>query len=180
MTKALLDPTSVELRLVKAAHGEPREQLLAGVCALERAAGQEDFVGDPVAMATLAMDDPDRHLFAILALGPQLSMVGMGVLHVGGAAAVGVDNPSNAVLLRGFLIDHRHQGLGYGSKATAAAVELARELAAELQPAATGLVLGVNERNAAGLAAYRKAGFSDIGVYLGGRSGPQRVMRRQF
>ena len=44
----------------------------------------------------------------------------------------------------------------------------------------TGVVLSVNERNPAGQAAYRKAGFEDHGQYLGGDAGPQRTMYRAF
>lgn len=172
-------PSDIDLTLVRGASVAEARRLLAGIAALELAPGQDEFVGEPQYLSALAMAHADRHLFVVESAAGT-GVVGMGVLHFGGAADVGQNDVLSAVLLRGFLIDHRHQGLGYGSKATAAAFELARALAAELQPTATGLVLGVNESNAAGFAAYRKAGFADVGVYRGGRTGPQRVMRRQF
>ncbi|NVM98078.1 GNAT family N-acetyltransferase [Arthrobacter sp. SDTb3-6] len=104
----------------------------------------------------------------------------MGVLHVGAATAAGWVDDDSAISLRGFLVDHRHEGHGYGTKAALAAVGLARDIAAELGLPANGVVLGVNERNGAGRAAYLKSGFVDRGRYLGGRSGPQHIMFRPF
>ena len=104
----------------------------------------------------------------------------MGVLHVDAATDTGWPERDGAVLLRGFLIDRRHQGLGYGREATAAAVGLAQEVARELGLPATGVVLGVNERNLAGYAAYAKAGFEPRGTFHGGRSGPQHIMLHPF
>ncbi|WP_187279594.1 hypothetical protein [Quadrisphaera setariae] len=49
-------------------------------------------------------------------------------------------------------------------------------LAPAVAPAARVVVLTVNERNPAGLRAYAKAGFADVGRYLGGDAGPQRAM----
>ena len=83
-------------------------------------------------------------------------------------------------LLRGFLIDRRRQGRGLGQAAAAAAVAAAAKLTARHGGGQAGVVLSVNERNAAGLAAYRKAGFEDHGQYLGGDAGPQRTMYAAF
>ena len=146
---------------------------------LELAPGQDAFVGDPVGMVDASLADPSRHPFAIVAGTPE-AVVGMGVLHVDAATDTGWPERDSAVLLRGFLIDHRHQGLGYGRAATAAAVGLARELVRELGLPAAGVVLGVNERNAAGYVAYTNAGFEPRGTFHGGRSGPQHIMFRPF
>lgn len=157
-----------------------RGRLLAGIAELQLSPGQSAFVGDPVEMAEAGLADAQRHPFAITANGPEAAVVGMGTLHAGAATDTGWQDDDGAILLCGFLVDHRAQGRGYGTAATLAAVELARELVARLQLPATGVVLGVNERNAAGQAAYLKAGFTDSGRYLGGRSGPQRIMHRPF
>ncbi len=188
--------TSADVTLipVKTSPDAMRSDLLAGICALELAPAQAAFVGEPSAMAQVALAEPDRHIFAVTAvaqspaladsmpgaLGGGRVVVGMGVLHVGAARSAGWHDNEAAILLRGFLVDRRVQGMGYGTAATEAAVELAGNLAAELALPALGLVLGVNERNAAGIRAYGKAGFGDVGLYLGGRSGPQRIMYRPF
>jgi ribosomal protein S18 acetylase RimI-like enzyme len=83
-------------------------------------------------------------------------------------------------LLRGFLIDRNRQGRGLGTLAAAAAVREAAKLTVRLGGGEAGVVLLVNERNPAGQAAYRKAGFEDRGQYLGGDAGPQRTMYRSF
>jgi hypothetical protein len=59
-------------------------------------------------------------------------------------------------------------------------VAAATKLTARQGSGEAGVVLSVNERNLAGLAAYRNAGFVDHGQYLGGSSGPQRTMFRSF
>lgn len=172
--------SGVTLQALKPVPDGERGVLLAGIAGLQLGPGQEGFVGDPHAMAVHALRDPARHPFAITVPGRDPRIVGMGVLHVGAAPDAGWPSADGAILLRGFLVDHRAQGHGYGTAAAVAAVGLAQELVARLALPATGVVLGVNERNAAGQAAYRKAGFTDAGRFLGGRSGPQRIMHRSF
>lgn len=157
-----------------------RSTLLAGISALELMPGQEEFSGEPRPLMAKALTDPQRHLFAITAPGVVPKVVGMGVLHVGAATDAGWFDDDSAILLRGFVVDRREQGLGYGRAAAMAAFELAHGMATELALPALGLVLGVNDGNVAGLHAYARAGFGDRGQYLGGRSGPQRVMYRPF
>jgi GNAT superfamily N-acetyltransferase len=156
------------------------DALRSGIAALELAPGQEAFVGNPVQMMQVGLDGPERHPFAIVSSEPDAQVVGMGILHVGAATDAGWPDAHSAVLLRGFLVDHRQQGWGHGSAATVAAVELARGLTTELQLPAKGVVLGVNERNPAAHAAYLRAGFVDCGRFLGGRSGPQHIMYSPF
>lgn len=160
-------------------------ELQTGIALLELAPGQDAFVGDPVQMVQCGLEDPGRHPFAIVPSGiapdaQQASVIGMGILHVDAATDAGWPDADGAVLLRGFLVDHRHQGLGYGRAATLAAVELAKELVQELQLPAKGVVLGVNERNTVARSAYLKAGFVDHGRYLGSRSGAQHIMFKAF
>ena len=144
--------------------------LLAAVLVLRPLPEQERFTVPAAETFTAAVADPDRTPFAVLAGGVP---VGFGVLDRSGYLADLVDDPASAVLLRAFYIDAGSQGRGYGR----AAARSARGLAAALVPGARLLVLTVNELNTTALRAYARAGFADTGVqYLGGASGPQRVM----
>ena len=198
MDSRLLDTKLLEGKVrvfpLKSSGAAVRERLTKGVSELLLAPGQSAFVGEPAMMLAAAIEDPERHPFAILApavcdservpddldgatRGP---VIGMGVIHMGAAMEAGWPDNGGAVLLRGFVIDRSQQGLGYGTGATMAAVDLAQNLVSQLKLPASGVVLGVNERNLAGWAAYLKAGFVDHGRYLGGRSGPQRTLYRPF
>jgi GNAT superfamily N-acetyltransferase len=85
------------------------------------------------------------------------------------------DFPRPTLGLRSFFIDHHWQGRGLGSWALAAILnDLARR-----HPGARDVALTVNVRNIAGIALYRRLGFSDTGaLYHGGPSGPQHLMVR--
>ena len=172
--------TNIQVVLLKSADQTLLQRLAAGVRDLRLGPGQDSFVGVPAVMLAAAMSDPARHPFAVLAGAAAAAVVGMGVLQVGAAKDAGWPHADGAVLLRGFLIDKGCQGLGYGSGAAVAAVELAEALVRASGLSATGVVLSVNERNPVGLAAYVKAGFADRGQYLGGRAGPQRILYRGF
>lgn len=150
---------------------------LGAVAGLELAPGQHDFVGDPLRMVLAGLAEDSRRPFVIEAGG---DAVGVLTLQAGAARLAGWPDDDSAWLLRGFLIDRRQQGRGLGPLATAAAVEAAAKLTARQGSGEAGVVLSVNERNTAGLSAYRSAGFVDHGPYLGGSSGPQRTMYRSF
>lgn len=76
--------------------------------------------------------------------------------------------------LRSVLIDAARQGEGIGTAAMAGV----RSLMAAEYPQAASLVLTVNCSNPAAKAVYAKAGFADTGfLFLGGRAGPQHVLR---
>ncbi|HYH76872.1 MAG TPA: GNAT family N-acetyltransferase [Arthrobacter sp.] len=150
---------------------------LGAVALLELAPGQLDFVGDPLRMALAGLADRSRRPYVIESAG---TAVGVLTLQAGAARLAGWPDDHSAWLLRGFLIDRRCQGSGLGTLAAAAAVEAAAKLTARQGGGEAGVVLSVNERNPAGLAAYRNAGFVDHGQYLGGGSGPQRTMFRSF
>lgn len=139
--------------------------------------GQERFVGDPLRMALAGLADESRRPYVVEAGG---EAVGLLTLQTGAAGLAGWPDDQSAWLLRGFLIDGRHQGKGLGTLAAAAAVEAARKLTARRQGSETGVVLSVNDENTAGMAAYRRAGFIDAGPYLGGSAGPQRTMFQSF
>lgn len=139
--------------------------------------GQDRFVGDPLRMALAGLAEESRRPYVVEAGG---TAVGLLTLQSGAAGLAGWPDDQSAWLLRGFLIDQRHQGKGLGTLAAAAAVEAARKLTARHQSGQSGVVLSVNEANPAGLAAYRRAGFIDRGAYLGGSQGPQRTMFHGF
>ena len=105
---------------------------------------------------------------------------GVLTLQAGRPRLAGWPDDDSAWLLRGFLIDRRRQGRGLGRAAASAAVAAAAKLTARLGGGQAGVVLSVDERNPAGQSAYRKAGFADKGVYLGGEGGPQRIMYAAF
>ncbi|MCR1163616.1 GNAT family N-acetyltransferase [Paenarthrobacter sp. UW852] len=138
---------------------------------------QRSFVGDPLRMMLIGLEEDSRFPYVIESGG---AAVGVLTLQSGAASLAGWARDESAWLLRGFLIDSRSQGRGLGSLAARAAVEEARKLTARLGGGQAGVVLSVNERNPAGLAAYAKAGFVDTGQYLGGSAGPQRTMYREL
>ncbi|VXB13153.1 GCN5 family acetyltransferase [Arthrobacter sp. 9AX] len=150
---------------------------LEAVAGLELLPGQENFVGDPLRMALAGLAEVSRRPYVIESNG---EAVGMLTLQAGAARLAGWPDDHSAWLLRGFLIDRRHQGKGYGPLGAAAAVAAAEKLSRRHRTAETGVVLSVHETNPAGLSAYRRAGFEDRGQYLGGSAGPQQTMFRAF
>lgn len=150
---------------------------LGEIAGLEVSEDQRRFVGEPLRMALIGLEEESRHPYAIDADG---AAVGVLTLQEGAATLAGWPDDGSVWLLRGFLIDRRHQGKGLGTLAADAAVRAAEKLTAALGGGQTGVVLSVNEQNPAGQAAYRKAGFEDRGRYLGGDAGPQRTMYRPF
>ncbi|MDZ4093184.1 MAG: GNAT family N-acetyltransferase [Arthrobacter sp.] len=150
---------------------------LGEIAELDVLEGQRTFVGDPLRMMLIGLEEDSRHPFAIDANG---SAVGVLTLQTGAATLAGWADDDSVWLLRGFLIDRRQQGKGLGTLAAEAAVRAAAKLTAALGGGQAGVVLSVNEHNPAGQAAYRKAGFEDRGQYLGGDAGPQRTMYRPF
>ncbi|MDQ0769677.1 GNAT superfamily N-acetyltransferase [Pseudarthrobacter defluvii] len=150
---------------------------LGAIADLSLLPGQDRFVGDPLRMALAGLAEELRHPYVVESGG---DAVGLLTLQEGAAGLAGWPDDWSAWLLRGFLIDRRHQGKGLGALAAAAAVEAARKLTARHQSCETGVVLSVNDENPAGQAAYRRAGFVDAGPYLGGPAGPQRTMFHSF
>lgn len=150
---------------------------LGAVAELELAPGQERFVGDPLRMALAGLAEAARRPYVIEWAG---AAVGLLTLQAGAARLAGWPDDHSAWLLRGFLIDRRHQGSGLGTRAAAAAAEAAQKLTMRHQSGHSGVVLSVNEANPAGLSAYRRAGYVDCGQYTGGSAGPQRTMFRAF
>lgn len=150
---------------------------LGEIALLELGEGQQKFVGEPLRMILVALEEDSRHPFAVDSNG---TAVGVLTLQTGAATLAGWPDDDSAWLLRGFLIDRRQQGNGFGTLAADAAVREAAKLTAGLGSGQAGVVLSVNELNPGALAAYRKAGFEDRGRYEGGDAGPQRIMYRAF
>ena len=170
-------PESVWLIALKSLDDDARAIKLGEVAELGLAEGQQDFAGDPLRMMLVALEEDSRFPYVVDSGG---AAVGVFTLQRGAASLAGWDNDDSVWLLRGFVIDRSHQGRGLGTLAAAAAVREAGKVTARLGGGEAGVVLSVNERNPAGLAAYRKAGFEDHGQYLGGDAGPQRIMYRAF
>jgi GNAT superfamily N-acetyltransferase len=162
---------------LKSLDSDARAIKLGDVAGLELQVGQEEFVGDPLKMALVGLEDPSRLPYVMESAGQS---VGVLTLQEGAASLAGWPDDDFAWLLRGFLVDRRWQGKGLGSLGAAAAVREARRQTALLGGAQSGVVLSVNERNQAGVRAYGNAGFNDCGRYLGGASGPQRILYQAF
>jgi RimJ/RimL family protein N-acetyltransferase len=146
--------------------------LAVGVRALQVTPGQRDYVGDAAFNLEQAMADPSSEAMAILA-GDRV--IGFYRLDFAPNAVAGRSFGAPSVGLRAFMLDVAQQGRGYGTRAALA-------LCDDLQrrhPHCRLLVLMVNCRNRAAVAAYRKAGFVDTGeLHRGGRAGPQHLMLR--
>lgn len=170
-------PENVWLLPLKNLDDDSRAIKLGEIAELEVTGEQRIFVGDPLRMMLVGLEEESRYPFAIDSDGVA---VGVLTLQAGAATAAGWADDDSVWLLRGCLIDRTRQGRGLGTLAAGAAVGAAAKLTAALGGGQAGVVLSVNELNAAGQAAYRKAGFADHGQYLGGDSGPQRTMYRGF
>lgn len=170
-------PESVWLMPLKNLDDDARAIKLGEVAGLEVTDDQRRFVGEPLRMVLIGLEEDSRHPFVIDANG---SAVGVLTLQAGAASLAGWADDDSVWLLRGFLIDRRQQGRGFGSLAAEAAVRAAAKLTAALGGGQTGVVLSVNEENPAARAAYLRAGFVDRGRYLGGGAGPQRTLYRGF
>jgi len=130
---------------------------------------QQDFAATAVESLPRGDDDPDWLSVAIVVHGVP---VGMFALDRNGYFREFDDDPS-AVLFRAFYIAPEHQGHGYAT----AAVMATRALVQQCLPDVKRVVLTVNHRNPAALAAYLKGGFVQNGQdYLGGPFGPQHVL----
>ncbi len=162
---------------LKSLDEDARAVKLGEISGLEVAADQRLFVGDPLRMMLVALEEESRYPFVVDTGG---AAVGVLTLQSGAATLAGWPDDDSAWLLRGFLIDRRRQGRGLGSLAAESAVAVAARLTTARGGGQGGVVLSVNERNSAGQAAYSRAGFGDHGQYLGGDAGPQRTMYRGF
>lgn len=80
---------------------------------------------------------------------------------------------SEALGLRAFFIDHRHQGKGYAKRAVLAL----KAFLVSAYPDFDQIYLTVNCKNPAARHCYVQGGFTDTHeLYLGGAAGPQHIM----
>lgn len=157
--------TSIHVQPVTAA-------LVPGVRALQVTPDQRDYVGDAAFNLQQAQADPLSEAMAILA---DDTVIGFYRLDFAPNAVAGRGFGAPSVGLRAFMLDASQQGRGFGTRAAVAACDDLRLR----HPRRRLLVLMVNCRNRAAVAAYRKAGFVDTGeLHAGGRAGPQHLMLR--
>lgn len=146
--------------------------LAAGVRALQVSAEQRDYVGDAAFNLEQAQADPLSEAMAILA---DDAVIGFYRLDFAPNAVAGRGFGTPSVGVRAFMLDLAQQGRGFGTRAALAMCSDLRRR----HPRRRLLVLMVNCRNRAAVAAYRKAGFVDTGeLHAGGRAGPQHLMLR--
>ncbi|MEK5363817.1 GNAT family N-acetyltransferase [Peribacillus castrilensis] len=113
-------------------------------------------------------EDCDRHPVVILAKGIP---VGFFVLHIGENIPP-FTSDKKAILLRGFLVDQKHQGKGIGKKALQSLPEFAKGIF----PNKDSIILAVDVMNVNAKTLYAKSGFQDTGIQKEGRSGLMEIM----
>lgn len=155
----------VHLIRVHALTAAEREAVLA----LRISAEQLEFAG-AVAKSIAACEAGDPAAVAGLAIRVTDDVVGWVALKRGASAPAWVE--AGAAVVSGLRIDSRHQGRGIGSAALA---EMARWVARHW-PESTRLVLRVDDGNGAGIRAYERAGWVEIGERLDGRVGLERTL----
>jgi ribosomal protein S18 acetylase RimI-like enzyme len=82
--------------------------------------------------------------------------------------------PPGAAIISALRIDQAHQGRGFGTTA----LQVLPDWIAQHWSHINALVLSVDEGNTAGIRAYQKAGFHDLGQRVPGRIGYVRYMFR--
>jgi GNAT superfamily N-acetyltransferase len=97
--------------------------------------------------------------------------VGFFVLHIGENIAP-FTSDNKAILLRGFLVDQKHQGKGIAKKA----LQILPELVKGIFPKKDSIILAVNVMNMNAKTLYVKSGFQDTGIRKEGRSGVMEIM----
>ncbi len=129
---------------------------------------QLEFTGTPLECIKLAKEERDRH--CILAIEEE-ELVTFFVLHENEGPKSYSDNPT-AILLRAFSTDFKYQGKGYAKQSLILLPDFVRAHF----PHITDIVLGVNLRNTAAQALYKKCGFIDEGRRMMGKRGEQIIM----
>lgn len=145
------------------------DALRPGVLAIQVAPDQVRFGGIPGQTMAGGDRDPARESVVIVRDGAVVGFFQLDTRSVPGAPAA-----ADIVGLRALAIDRRAQGQGVGT----AAMALLPAYVRERFPRRRFVTLTVNTDNPAAIALYRHAGFVEagIGLYLGGRSGPQHVL----
>ncbi|WP_040952972.1 GNAT family N-acetyltransferase [Gorillibacterium massiliense] len=138
------------------------------VAAFLLSADQLQFTAMPGDSLALCQEDDSRHPMVICT---EDKPVGFFVLHDGPGIAPFSENP-NAVLLRGLLVDQRHQGKGYAYRA----MTLVPDWVSRNFPGADEIVLAVNKGNLLAQRLYLKCGFEDRGNRRMGQKGEQLLL----
>ena len=146
------------------------DHLRPGVAAIQVAPEQVRFGGVPAQAMSAADRDRARASVVIVRDGAAVGYFQLDTRSVPGAPAA-----ADILGLRALAIDVGAQGQGVGRAAMAQLPAYVRERF----PQRRFVVLTVHADNPPALALYRGAGFVDagVGVYHGGRTGPQLVLR---
>ncbi|WP_458353674.1 GNAT family N-acetyltransferase [Peribacillus frigoritolerans] len=129
---------------------------------------QTPFSALPDESLKYCREDCDRHPIVILAKGIP---VGFFVLHIG-ENITPFTSDKKAILLRGFLVDQKHQGKGIAKKALQSLPEFAKGIF----PNKDSIILAVDVMNVNAKTLYAKSGFHDTGIQKEGRSGFMEIM----
>lgn len=129
---------------------------------------QLQYTGTPSNAVELGNLDSNRH--AILAINNN-DLVTFFVLHENEGVKPYSEN-SNAILLRTFSTDYRHQGKGYAKQSL---LLLPKFIKGEFKHI-NEIVLAVNVKNLAAQTLYKKCGFIDEGVRKMGKKGELIIM----
>ena len=145
------------------------DALRPGVQALQVLPEQVRFGGIPSQAMLVADREAARESVVILRDGTPVGFFQLDTRSVPGAPAA-----ADIVGLRALSIDRRAQGQGVG---TAAMARLPAYVRARF-PGRRFVTLTVNADNPPAIALYRRAGFVEagVGIYHGGRAGPQHVL----
>ncbi len=139
------------------------------VLRLEISAAQVEFAGT-LHKSVAACERGDPAEVAGLAIRTEAGIVGWLVLKRGAAAPDWT--PPDGAVVSGLRMDLRHQGRGLGT----AALALLPGWLARHWPDTTMLALRVDDGNVAGIRAYEKAGWAEVGARQMGRVGVERTM----
>ena len=161
-----ITPARVELVDWRALTAAERD----AVASLEISAEQVEFAGT-VARSIAACEAGDAAEVAGLAIRADGEIVGWVLLKRGESAPAWVE--ADAVAVGGLRIDRRQQGRGLGATAVAALTPWV----AQHWPHATRLMLRVDDGNVAGIRAYEKAGWREVGERRVGRVGVERTLQ---
>ena len=129
---------------------------------------QTPFSALPEESLKYCREDCDRHPIVISAKGIP---VGFFVLHIG-ENITPFTSDKKAILLRGFLVDQKHQGKGIAKKALQSLPEFAKGFF----PNKDSIILAVDVMNVNAKTLYAKSGFQDTGIQKEGRSGLMEIM----
>ena len=129
---------------------------------------QMRYTAAPIDCIPLSNEDSDRH--SILAIHEN-ELVTFFVLHESEGVKPYSDN-ENAILLRAFSTNNRHQGKGYAKQA----LNLLPQYIQNTFPNINEIVLAVNVQNKPAKGLYEKAGFIDQGIRRMGPKGELIIM----